>query len=156
MVQKKNIVSIALKSMRVESLRRKDFAMERCLSGCLKSLEVTSIVVAKLEDLRVVRGFSCAMIKRIEDRFNEGPLMCDCNNISKNVEDLIIHMRSHHQKKKKLNKDQKKNEQPKGVDISGLNLPEEGSAAYAVIMALNSKEKELTKSMKYLTLLRGQ
>ena len=146
MDQKKNLVCIALKSMQDDSLKTRDFAMQRCLSGCLKSLEVTSKVVTKIEDLRGVHGFSNAMIQRIEDRFKEGPLLCECTKIFNNIEDLTSHIKSFHQKKKKNCKNPKKSVQPKEINISGLKLPEEGGAAYAVIMALNSKDKKLTKT----------
>ena len=108
MDQKKNLVCIALKSMQDDSLKTRDFAMQRCLSGCLKSLEVTSKVVTKIEDLRGVHGFSNAMIQRIEDRFKEGPLLCECTKIFNNIEDLTSHIKSFHQKKKKNCKNPKK------------------------------------------------
>ena len=81
----REIVSIALKSMQVESLKKEDFVMERCLRGCLKSLEVTKKVITKVEDLLGVRGFSIAMIKRIENRFKEGPLLCECKKTKKKL-----------------------------------------------------------------------
>ena len=120
--------------------------MKRCLSGCLKSLKDTSKVVTKMEDLRGVQGFSNAMIQRIEDRFKEGPLFCECTKMFKNLEDLTIHIKSFHHKKKKHCKNPKKLVQSKEVNISELKLPEEGGAAYAVIMALNGRDKKLTKT----------
>ena len=140
---KRNLILMALRTMMIESQTAGDRAHERCLNGCIKSLKATSNVVRKIEDLEGLQGFTKAMMQRIKNRFENGPLRCDCNKKCKNLEDLESHIGSSHQKKKPTKNAKRSSKQE--VDISGVKLPEKGSAALAVLMALNGENISLTK-----------
>ena len=119
--------------------------MERCLNGCVKSLKATSKIVNQLEDLEGLQGFTKAMVQRIKDRFEKGSLRCECNKMCKSLEDLKHHIKNVHQKKKPSKKTKRSSKHIKEADISGVKLPEKGTAAFAVLMALNGENIILSK-----------
>ena len=145
MDQKKNFVFIALRSMENESRKAGDRSMERCLNGCVKSLKATSKIVNQLEDLEGLQGFTKAMVQRIKDRFEKGSMRCECNKMCKSLEDLENHIKNFHQKKKPSKKTKRSSTHKKEADISGVKLPEKGTAAFAVLMALNGENIILSK-----------
>ena len=59
--------------MEYESIKAGDKAMERCLGGCLRSLRATTKVIAKLEHLSGIKGFTRSMIALIGETFEKGP-----------------------------------------------------------------------------------
>ena len=99
MDSQKNLILVALKSMEYESIKAGDKAMERCLGGCLRSLRATTKVIAKLEHLSGIKGFTRSMIALIGETFEKGPIRCDCGKKNKSLADLKIHLKSHLKKK---------------------------------------------------------
>ena len=122
-----------------------DRAMERCIKGCIKSLGATSKAVRELEDLHIVQGFTRVMLLRIKEKFEKGPLRCECGKKNKNLQDLKGHIKSYH-KKKPSKKCKRTSEKSDEVDLTNIVLPTEGTAAFAVMMALNGENIRLTKS----------
>ena len=142
----KNLTFVALKSMESESIKAGERAMERCIRGCIKSLGATNKAVSELEDLESVQGFTKTMLKRIKDKFEKGPLRCECGKKNKNLKDFKGHIKSHHHQRKKQSKPLKRApEMADEIDMSTIDLPAKGTAAYAVMLALNGENVKLTK-----------
>ena len=144
MDSQKNLVFVALKSMESDSIKAGDKVMERCIKGCIKSLGATTKIVSELEDLQIVQGFTKVMLMRIKDKFEKGPLRCECGKKSKNLKDFTGHIKIH-QRKKPSKTSKRIPEKPEVEDLSNLVLPTKGTAAFAVMMALNGENIRLTK-----------
>ena len=82
------------------------------------------------------------MIALIGETFEKGPIRCDCGKKNKSLADLKIHLKSH-LKKKQINV--KTRQEKAENDISKVVLPAEGTAAFAVMVALNRENLRLTK-----------
>ena len=144
MDSQKNLVFVALKSMESDSIKAQEKTLERCIRGCIKGLGTTTKVVNKMEDLHThgVQGFTKSMLLRIQDKFEKGPLRCECGKKTKNLQDYKGHIKSSHQRKKTSTLKRTTEE----VDLSSIGLPAKGTPAFAVMLALYGENIRLTKS----------